>query len=215
MREEESNNETPTCGPGCGCNDKPNKGSFSRSRWMVFAVIMVIAVAMVVRAASKEDTGPAQTPDNTVSNSQERIPCDSSVSGTLADATNPEKKRSACGEMIQSLGDLTTMAIDKDGVFIFVSGKDDVQNSQSVKIIEKAVAAIREQGVALGMFTMEEGAAEYANIARQVPPPGVIAIAKGRGTSVVSGDITNDKLMQAFVRAMNAGGGCCSSKRKK
>ncbi|MFA6011655.1 MAG: hypothetical protein WC799_16825 [Desulfobacteraceae bacterium] len=38
---------------------------------------------------------------------------------------------------------------------------------------------------------------------------------KGRGTSFVSGDITNDKLMQAFAKAMNAGGGCCSSKRKK
>jgi len=215
MREEENKNETPPCGPGCGCNGKTHKGSFSRGRWMIFAVIMVVAVAMVVRAAAKNDTGSAQTADHTVADSQERIPCDSSVSGTLADATNPEIKRSTCGVMIQSLGDLKIMAIDKDGVFIFLSGNDDTQNSQCVKIIEKAVAAIREQGVDLGMFTMEEGTAEYAYFSRQVPPPGVIAMAKGRGSSAVSGDITNDKLMQAFVRAMNAGGGCCSSKRKK
>ncbi len=73
-------------------------------------------------------------------------------------------------------------------------------------VIEKGAATLRDRGIRMGVFTLENGSREYADLSRQVPPPGVIAMVKGRGASAVSDDITESKLMQAFVAAASAGG---------
>ncbi|MFH1706964.1 MAG: hypothetical protein ABIF71_03485 [Planctomycetota bacterium] len=59
----------------------------------------------------------------------------------------------------------------------------------------------------MGLFTLAKSSPEYTNIAQRVPPPGVIAMVKGRGASTVSGDITEARLIQAFVTASSAGSG--------
>ena len=94
-------------------------------------------------------------------------------------------------------------------------GKMKLVIGQIVVVIEKTAEKIRARGTKLGIFTFEDGSPEYADIVKQVPPPGVLAMVKGRGASAVSGDITESKLMQAFVAASSGGGcgpassGCC------
>ena len=100
---------------------------------------------------------------------------------------------------------------DKDGVFVFLTGEDTRKSRDIVPVIEKSAATLRGNEINMGLFTLKAGSSEYANLAKQVTPPCVLAMAKGRGASAVSGDITETKLMQAFVAASSAGGGCCSS----
>lgn len=114
-----------------------------------------------------------------------------------------------CGEPILSLGDLNRVAMDKDGVFVFLAGKDAAKARAAVTVIEKAAATIGGNGIDMGLFTLGDGSPEYANLAAQVPPPGVVALVKGRGASAVTGEITESKLVQAFVAA-SSGGGCGS-----
>ena len=114
-----------------------------------------------------------------------------------------------CGQPILALGDLNRVAMDRDGVFVFLAGKDAGQARATATLIEKAAATIRGKGINMGLFTLSDDSPEYGNLAAQVPPPGVIALVKGKGANAVTGDITESKLVQAFVAA-SSGGGCGS-----
>jgi hypothetical protein len=60
----------------------------------------------------------------------------------------------------------------------------------------------------VGVFTLKTDSRDYAQVALQIAVPGTIAMVKGRGMAPVSGEITEAKLVQAFVSASSAGGGC-------
>jgi len=127
-----------------------------------------------------------------------------------------QTKHVVCGELINSLGDLNSRAMDSDGVFVFLAGKDAGKARGVVPVIEETAGKIRGRGTSLAIFTLKAGSPEYRKLAKQVPPPGVLAMVKGRGASAVSGDVTESKLMQAFVAASGGGGcgpapssGCC------
>ena len=94
--------------------------------------------------------------------------------------------------------------------FVFLPGEDVVRARALVTVVEKAAETIRGRGMSVGLFTITDGSREYANLAIQVPPPAVIAVVQGRGASAVSGDVTESKLMRAFVAA-SSGGGCGSA----
>jgi hypothetical protein len=82
--------------------------------------------------------------------------------------------------------------------------------------MKEAIRIIESKGIKCGLFTMKAGSRDYDLIAAQMSVPGVLAMAKGRGMSAVSGDITETKLVQGFVAACNSGAcgpsaaaGCC------
>ena len=58
-------------------------------------------------------------------------------------------------------------------------------------------------------FRLKESAPEYANLVKQVSVPSVLVLVKGGGMKAVSKDITETKLLQAFVAASRPSGGCC------
>ena len=67
-------------------------------------------------------------------------------------------------------------------------------------------------GIKLGIFTLKTSSRDYEQFAKASALPGVLAMVKGRGTSTVSGDITEAKLIQGYVAAARvAGSGCCPS----
>ena len=210
--------DASACGPGCSCNVEP----CTRARWVLGAIIMVVAGALVARAMLKSDSVAAQKPDAEFLLSQSAGTTGAAVVAPEPKASNGARKTATlgtppdtaadkavvCGVLIQSLGDLNQKAMGKDGVFVFLAGQDAGKNRKVVSVIEKGAATLRERKINMGVFTLEAGSSEYTNIARQVPPPGVIAMVKGRGASAVSNDITEPKLVQAFVAASSAGGGC-------
>ena len=216
------------CGPGCGCNTGPS----GRARWVIGAIIVVITGVLIVRAVMKDDNRQTQglnagfaspqssaarqtAADSAARAPQGKVPTPEAAAppGTVTD--NPPDKPVICGALIRSLGDLNSRAMDKDGVFLFLSGQDAAKNLEIAAAIEKSTATLRGRNISMGLFTLKDGSSEYASLIRQVPPPGVIAMVKGRGASGVSGDITESKLIQAFVAATSAGGcgpsGCAPS----
>ncbi len=221
--------EASSCGPGCNCNT----GASGRARWVLGAIIIVVAGVLVARAAMKSDSVSAQKADTafgamagaepaaqpsddaskaaTSAPLPNENPAESDQSGPQDTGDKQERGSVVCGELIQSLGDLNQKAMDRDGVFVFLAGNNAGENREVASVIEKGAATLRGRKINMGVFTLETGSSQYADLAKQVAPPCVLALAKGRGSSAVSDDITEAKLMQAFVTASSAGGGCCPS----
>ena len=54
---------------------------------------------------------------------------------------------------------------------------------------------------ATGLFTLDEGSKDYAQVTSQVPVPCVLAMVKGLGTSAATHNISEENLLQALVAA--------------
>jgi len=218
---ERSKEQASACEPGCSCNAGPS----GRARWVVGAIIIVVAGVLIARAMLKSDSGSAQKPaagfalpqsppgqqataDSTAQSSDDKSKA-AALAAPPAAGDKQEERPVVCGELIRSLGDLNRKAMDKDGVFVFLAGQNAAKNREVATVIEKGVDTLRGRNINMGVFTLKDGSSEYTNIVQQVPPPGVIAMVKGRGASGVSDDVTESKLIQAFVVASSAGGGCC------
>jgi hypothetical protein len=72
--------------------------------------------------------------------------------------------------------------------------------------IVSAEQKIKASGASLGLYTLQSSSPEYANIAAQVTPPCMLVMSKGRGMGAVSGEITETKILQAYVASSRAGG---------
>jgi hypothetical protein len=62
------------------------------------------------------------------------------------------------------------------------------------------------RGGKIGIFTLKTGSPDYTQVSAQMTVPGVLAVVKGKGMSATSGDITETRLVQAYVAASSAGG---------
>ncbi len=208
--------QASTCGPGCCCGAMTS----GKTRWLACAIIIAAAGILVARAVIKKSgsqTPTAETnfalpsPPHAVAEPAPRAPSEKPQAVEVAmpsvvAANTPEDQAAVCGELLDSLGDLNSKARDKDGVFVFLAGQDIAKNREIAAVIEKGAATLRGRNISIGVFTLKDGSAEYTSITRQVPPPGVIAMVKGRGATAVNEDVTEPKLIQAFVAAASAGG---------
>jgi hypothetical protein len=191
------------CGPGCDCG-KPSGNTKAKA---VVCIIVLLAVCgiLVYKAMSAKQRAPAITetafaaPILNQANGQE--PAVKSV--------GDQKK---VGEFIDSLASLNKVAINQDAVFVFIPAKgNDIVSKEITDAIASAEQKIKSKGVSLGLYTLQSSSPEYANIAAQLPPPGMLVMSKGKGMGGVSGEITETKLLQAYVASSRAGGGCCPS----
>ena len=185
--------EASACGPGCGCH---TVGPSSRSRWVVGVIVLVAAGVLVARAVVRNNDATA----------------DAATAGFAAVTTTPQTPPSASEaptavKEIAALSELNTVAVDTDAVFVFLPRKGDAPGAMPVVPIQGAARTIESRaGSKVGIFTLKADSPEYAQLAAQVSVPGVLAMVKGRGMNAVSGEITEAKLVQAFVGASSAGG---------
>jgi len=195
--------QAPACGPECGCHATAGSG---RMRWVLGAIVLAAAVAVAARAVMK---GNVVSADKSVSGF---------ATGDISSATNnaPATADTAAGREISALSELNTVAADTNAVFVFLPDRKEKAGDVPTAQIQSAVRTIEARGIKLGVFTLKPGARDYEQITAQVAVPGVLAMVKGRGMSAVSGEITETKLVQAFVGASSAGGcgpsarsGCC------
>jgi len=120
----------------------------------------------------------------------------------------PQTASTVIGTEIGAVADLNRLAADQTGVFVFLpSRKSDAAASPKASM-EAAARTISAQGNKIGLFTLKVGTSDYEQLAMQAAAPGVLALVKGRGMKAVSGEVTETKLVQAFVAASSAGGGC-------
>jgi MYXO-CTERM domain-containing protein len=204
--------QAAACGPGCGCHASGTPG---KMRWVLGAIVLVAAGVMMARAVIKNNGASAETP----------------VAGfttmaikdlTPAPVTNaiPATSDTIAVKEIGGLSELNAVATDMAGVFVFLPGKSETTAKALTAQIRGAAQTIgpKVRGK-VGIFTLKTSSSDYERIAAQMSLPGVLALVKGRGMSAISGEITETRLVQAYVSASSAGGcgpsagsGCCPKK---
>lgn len=121
----------------------------------------------------------------------------------------PEPASTLWREPLDSLASLNKVAAETDAVFILLAAEDKLKMESVTTEVEAAAKKIQAGGSRICAFTLKKDAPNYAQLAKQFSIPCVLAMVKGRGLRAVSGDITEAKLIQAFVMASRPQSGCC------
>jgi MYXO-CTERM domain-containing protein len=192
------------CDSGCSCHATGKPG---KTRWVIGAIVLVAAGVLVARDIIKSDRSSAQTTAPAFA-----LP----IAATNSSVVAPTTEKSV--ESIGALSELNTVATNLDAIFVFLPGKETSSNPPAATMV-KAAHTIEAQGKKIGLFTLKPSSPDYDQIAGKISMPAVLAMVKGRGMSVVSGDITETKLVQGYLAASSAGGcgpsagaGCCPKK---
>lgn len=190
--------QASACGAECGCHAAEKSGG--KARWMVGAIVLVAAGVLVARAMVKNNA--ATTAPVTAGFGIATETAQPPASGGVATVTAPVAVKE-----LGALAELNTVAMEMAGVFVFLPGKNDPTAQVPAAQIRAAAQTIEPkiQGQ-IGIFTLKTGSPDYIQLAGQMTVPGVLAMVKGRGMTPVSGEITEAKLVQAFVAASSAGG---------
>jgi hypothetical protein len=210
-QENSSPQPAQSCGPECSCNEK--KGLSTRTKTILFCLIIICAGAVLASALIRKSRQP-------------QIPAKADYASALASNSGPLIKKDSLTKVnteqssgayipLPSLASLDTVATGYDGVFILLIKNEAEKTPAMTKEIKDAINAIAVQGVRMGAFQLAAGTQEFDMFNAQLRSPGLVVIMKGRGMRGVSGgDITQTKLLQACVAAMmpsGCGPGACKS----
>jgi hypothetical protein len=201
------------CGPGCDCV-KPSKNTKLKT---VVCLIVILAICgiFIYKAKTTKQTAPVNTATafvnapvaNEVNEQKPAVP----ILEKQEPAVKPVENKNKVGQFLDSLASLNKIAVNQDAVFVFIPAKDkDIVSKEVTDVIASAKQKIESSGVKLGLYTLQPGSPEYANLAAQLTLPGMLVMRKGRGMGTVSGEITEEKILQAYVASSQAGG-CCPS----
>ncbi|OHB64460.1 MAG: hypothetical protein A2168_04720 [Planctomycetes bacterium RBG_13_50_24] len=196
------------CGPGCDCA-KPS-GNKKAKAAVCLIVLLAIGGIFAYKAQIAKQIPPAITETafaalvtQEVSEQKPVVPTTDQQEPVVK--TVEEKK--IMGELLDSLDSLNKVAVNQDAVFVFIPAKgNDTINKQTMDAIASAEKKIKSTGVSLGLYTLQSGSPDHANIAAQLPLPGMLVLSKGRGIAGVPAEITETKLLQAYVASSRAGG---------
>jgi len=202
------------CGPSCGCGSSTSNG---KTKFVAGGLILLLACGIVAYKvmASKPAPKAAETTGFAVSASSKANELDlpntqAKVSAAKVEKTAAEEK--AClGVQLGSLGALNNVAMSQDAVFILIPAeKDKAVNPEIAKAVSAAQATLKSKSVNVGIYTLATSAPDYSAITEQVSTPAILVASKGRGMGTVSGEVTEAKLLQAYVASSRASG-CCGS----
>ncbi len=203
---ESQKQQASACAPGCACH---STGSMGRMRLILGLIVLLVAATLVARAVVKNHGAPRQPAaavfPTLAPNATADTPTPASPVATVTAAGI------TVGASIASLSDLNKVAAANDAVFVYLPAQDGASSNSPEASLKSAASRINSQGHKVGLFTLETGSRDYAQLAAQMSVPGVLALVKGRGMSAVSGAITETKLIQGFVAAGSAAcgpGGC-------
>jgi uncharacterized protein YpmB len=187
------------CGPGCNCG-KPS-GNKKAKTVICLIVLLAICGIFVYKATSARQTAQ----DNTKAAFAAPILNQATGQEPAVKSVEDSKK---VGEFIYSLASLNKLAINQDAVFLFIPANDnEIVKKETLDAIASAEQKIKSSGVKIGLYTLQfSPSTEYANLAKQLTLPGILVMSKGKGMGAVSGEITEGKLLQAYVASSRAGG---------
>lgn len=233
---EVSDNSQACCPSGSAGGDCcPSASTETGKKWKTVVFIVIVAAAGVVlarsllnradsttgqqkqafaaiqfEAASNTPSSPDAAPDIQVPDeSKAGIDSSPTTKPTLEQAALGDSVPALWGQPLDSLASLNKVAMNSDGVFILFAGDDEQTNQSAMRQIETAAGKIQAGGKRISAFKLKKGTQDYAQVANQFSPPCVLAMVKGCGASGVSGEITETKLIQAFVTASQPSSGCC------
>ncbi|MHC4476974.1 MAG: hypothetical protein ACYTEL_15110 [Planctomycetota bacterium] len=223
----------PCCDGGSCC---PSDSDAGGKNWkiVVFVLIVIAAGAVLARSLINRSNSTADQPQEAFVAVQPEstdtpsppIAAAKTETGTepmesaetppvpvvedAAEDKTPEKAApNIWGPELDSIASLNQLAANVDAVFVFLAA-EGAQDMQPITAeIEAAARKIQSKGSRISAFTLKKDSTNYAQLAKQFSTPCVVAMVKGRGMGAVSGEITESKLMQAFVSASRARSACC------
>jgi len=216
------------CGPSCDCGGTPCNG---KTRFIVGGLILLLACGVIaykvtapkpapkaaettgfaVNASSKSNALNMPKTQTDVSTMKIEKPTTQTASAETAIAPKAVEEKAYLGFQLDSLSALNKIAISQDAAFILIPAeKDKTVNPEIAKAVSAAQETLKSKSVNVGIYTLATNAPDYSSIASQVSAPAILVACKGKGIGTVSGEVTETKLLQAYVASSQAGG-CCGS----
>jgi hypothetical protein len=199
--------KTAQCEPGCNCG-KTSLGA--KGKMIICLVVVIAATAVLGRSFARKAVNETFQGQKAYATTAPVFP---SPASTAAMETNLSKS-SLWGEPLKDMASLNQVAAQKNAIFMYLFEKGRGADEAVKRQIEQAAGKAQFGGMKMALYTLDASSKDYAKITSQVPAPCVLAMVKGGGISVVSGEITEGKLLQAIVAASRPSGcgpGCAPS----
>lgn len=191
------------CGPGCNCG---STGISKKGKTIICLAIAIAAVIVLVHSVmQKTEIGVDQGQNVFAAKITAAEKASAPVTAGKANETN-QAKSSLWGKPLESLASLDEVAAQKDAVFVYLPIKDQGPDESVKKIIEAAAGKAQSRGTTMALYTLDDGSKDYALLANQTSTPCVLAMVKGSGMNIISGNISEANLLQALVVASRPSG---------
>jgi len=187
-----------TCTP---CNDENcccNSGTTSRCKSIIFATVMLLAVAVAAYSMVKKNVAASSTPS--------------------APASRGDNNGGHLSEIrLESVEAAEKLATGHDVTFLLLPGQDASSTQAAREHVSTACGKLIVQGQKSAAFTLPGNAGAYKAIMerfRVAATPCVVVLGNGGRPSAIAGEITEAKLLSAAVMAglrsnCCPGGSCC------
>ena len=181
------------CGHGCNCG---TTGLKTKGKAIICLVVVLAAAGVLAHSFTRKAESKSSQPQEAFA----AVALVSPAATNKAMETKP-KKSSLWSEPLKDMASLNEVAAQKNAVFVYLEKTGQKPNEAIKRNIEQAANKSKSKGMAIGFYTLDDSSQDYAQITSQAPAPCVLAIVKGGGTSAVTGDITEEKLLAAIVAA--------------
>lgn len=180
---------------GCCCNS----GGTSRSKTVIFATVMLLAVGVAAYSMVQKN-GAAASSAPSVSKSK-----GDDGAGSLTEIR------------LDSVEAAEKLATERDVTFLVLPGRDASSTNAAQEQVSAAFGKVFVQGQKAAAYTLPESAGAYSALMKRFDvdsSPCVIVLGNGGRPSAVVGEITETKLLRAAVMAglrskCCPGGSCC------
>lgn len=222
------------CGPACKCT-APSGGN--RVKTLVSVVVLLAVVGILVykvtnslQTASSDDANLRSSTFSVAPTAVNGFPGVDTQSVHVTDrsetvapkADDPAVENAPAveaapvgrriGETLESLDSLNSVALNRDAVFVFIPASDTTPaDDKTVTAVDAVRQTLESNRIVLGLYTLSTGSPDYHGISARVQAPAILVACKGRGMVAVDGEMTENKLLQAFMAASGAAG-CGTSK---
>lgn len=165
----------------------------STSRWKIIAFVLIVGAALAVLAHGllKKPADAQAAPG--------------SFSSLTEDAGTAKVSPSAlCGSPLPSVAALDKVAADREAVFILLPADNTETDRKASREVQAAISTLTSKGKQVAAFTVEKANPDHGRLLQRFSMgalPAVVVAGRGCGSTAVSGEISEDKLLQAFLAA--------------
>lgn len=178
--------KTVTCAPCDDTNCCCNSGRTPRSKTVIFATVMLLAVGVAAYSMVKKNGAAASgTPSASTSKGDDGA-------GSLTEIR------------LESVEAAEKLATERDVTFLVLPGQDASLTNAVQDQVSAAFGKLLVQGQKTAAFTLPESAGAYSALMKRFnvdSAPCVVVLGNGGRPSAVAGEITETKLLRAAVMA--------------
>lgn len=176
------------CGPDCDCHNSVLSDKAKKILFIIVLLIMggIIAVKMSCKVNAAE-----------------------------IKKTMPVKSQAKTDKFGDYIDSITPLKSSKDVSFVFIPAKGNEAITASARNAAiSAKKALKNKNITVKFYTLKTTSSDYSALVPNAYPPSIMVI-KEQGESYVSGDITQTRLLQSYMIAIQprCGAGCPCHKK--